>query len=98
MNCLKQKALIIIIFLFFPDDKLFNENNFYKFCKYDYFFFADQCLANHQIDINFETIDYKKDISYITTPLAATIIKKSNDVVKLLLEHPEIDINYQFTT
>ena len=77
---------------------MFNENNFYKFCKYDYFFFADQCLANHQIDINFETIDYKKDISYITTPLAATIIKKSNDVVKLLLEHPEIDINYQFTT
>ena len=95
---LETESIDYYNYSFFPDDNFFNKNNFYKFCKYDYFFFANQYLANHQIDINFETIDYKGDISYITTPLTAAILKKSNGVVKLLLEQPEIDINYQFTS
>ncbi|KAK8836214.1 hypothetical protein M9Y10_039846 [Tritrichomonas musculus] len=95
---LETESIDCYNFSFFPDDNLFNKNNFYKFCKYDYYFFADQYLANHQIDINFETCDNRNGNSYINTSLIGAIENKSINIVKLLLKQPGIDVNHQSIT
>ncbi|KAK8836221.1 hypothetical protein M9Y10_039853 [Tritrichomonas musculus] len=91
---LETESIDCYNFSFFPDDNLFNKNNFYKFCEYDYYFFADQYLANHQIDINFEICEMLGEETYINTPLTVAIDSYFDNIVKLLLKQPGIDVNY----
>ncbi|KAK8876609.1 hypothetical protein M9Y10_006827 [Tritrichomonas musculus] len=84
-------------YLLLPNDKLYNRNNFYKFCKYDYFYFAEGFLMNREIDINFKTCDIINDESYILTPLIIAIKNNSLSIAELLLKQPGIDVNFQST-
>ena len=85
-------------YLLFPNyDKLYNRNNFYNFCKYDYFYFAEGFLMNREIDINFKTCDIINDKSYILTPLIIAIKNNSLSIAELLLKQPGIDVNFRST-
>ena len=84
-------------YLLLPNDKLYNRNNFYKFCKYDYFYFAEGFLMNREIDINFKTCDIINDESYILTPLIIAIKNNSLSIAELLLKQPGIDVNFRST-
>ena len=79
----------------FFTEQFYNQNNFFYFCKFDYYFLVKYYLMNHDFDINFTVMNTDNIDSLILTPLLVSVLYDNYNIVELLLKHPNIDINFK---
>ncbi|KAK8841677.1 hypothetical protein M9Y10_026617 [Tritrichomonas musculus] len=83
-------------YILFPN-MLYGKIMFYEFCSYDYYFIVkNHFLKNPKFNVEYKIkpILMQNDI-YLHSPLAIAVKKNNTDIVSLLLERPEVDVNFQ---
>lgn len=79
-------------------EKIIDFDFFIQYCYYDYYYFVNYYLTNVNFDINSIYKVNRKRLTMIATALNISIKFNNTTISEILLQVPNIDINYKYTS